>query len=239
MISEAVGLWTAGTLFPELRWATRWQTLGARLFAEGIRDQLAEDGSHIQHSSNYQRMVLHLGLWALRLGELYRFGWDAVFGKIVLRAARHILRMTERTSGRVPNQGPNDGSLVLDLAPMHLATIDPLCKLHFVPRGVLLRLLPDLGMSYRPGYWVQAIKTVIGKLRCHQRRVPHWKNQVRVGGIMCWAGTTLGPWFVVPDTTDVRFRRTSCTLTYGGAGRTWRKTRVHICTMANLPGTMA
>ncbi len=80
-------------------------------------------------------MVLHLGLWALRLGELYRFGWDAVFGKIVLRAARHILRMTERTSGRVPNQGPNDGSLVLDLAPHAFGDYRSIVQVAFRSQG--------------------------------------------------------------------------------------------------------
>src|SRR6202166_1944211 len=70
LISEAVGLWTAGTLYPELREAQVWQNLGAHLLREAVLDQTPEGVSQ-QHSFNYHRMILHLLLWTLRLAELH------------------------------------------------------------------------------------------------------------------------------------------------------------------------
>ena len=71
LISEAVGLWTAGTLYPELREAQVWQNLGAHLLREAVLDQITPEGVSQQHSFNYQRMILHLLLWTLRLAEIH------------------------------------------------------------------------------------------------------------------------------------------------------------------------
>src|SRR5262249_366226 len=72
LISEGVGLWTAGTLYPELAEAGGWQDLGAQLVLEAVRDQITEDGLYLQRSFNYQRMVLHLLLWMLRLAGIHK-----------------------------------------------------------------------------------------------------------------------------------------------------------------------
>ena len=45
LISEAVGLWTAGTLYPELKEAAAWQDLGARLLREAVVDQITSEGA--------------------------------------------------------------------------------------------------------------------------------------------------------------------------------------------------
>ena len=72
LITEAVGLWTAGTLYPELREAEVWQNLGAHLLREAVLDQITAQGVSQQHSFNYQRMILHLLLWTLRLAEIHQ-----------------------------------------------------------------------------------------------------------------------------------------------------------------------
>ena len=71
LVSEAVGLWTAGTLYPELKNASAWQHLGTRLLREAVLDQITPEGAYLQDSFNYQRMVLHLLLWTLRLAEIH------------------------------------------------------------------------------------------------------------------------------------------------------------------------
>jgi hypothetical protein len=71
LISEAVGLWTAGILFPELRDAHDWRVSGMRLLQEAVEDQFSPEGVHLQYSFNYQRMVLQLLFWTLRLAHLH------------------------------------------------------------------------------------------------------------------------------------------------------------------------
>ena len=72
LISEAVGLWTAGTLYPELKDAAAWQKQGAQLLREAVLDQITPEGAYLQDSFNYQRMVLHQLLWTIRLSEIYK-----------------------------------------------------------------------------------------------------------------------------------------------------------------------
>ena len=69
LFSESVGLFTAGTLYPELRDSLIWQQHGIRLLREAVLDQLTPDGCLLQDSFNYQRIVLHVLLWTLLLAE--------------------------------------------------------------------------------------------------------------------------------------------------------------------------
>ena len=68
--SEAAGLWTVGVLFPELEQAERWRKLGHYVLEGEVRQYNWPDGSYVQHSMNYQRLMLQTYLWCLRLGEL-------------------------------------------------------------------------------------------------------------------------------------------------------------------------
>src|ERR1700677_2997242 len=51
LITEAVGLWTAGTLFPELSSAKTWQKKGAELLREAVLDQITPKVAR-QHTSS-------------------------------------------------------------------------------------------------------------------------------------------------------------------------------------------
>ncbi len=115
-INEALGLWTLGLLFPGLHGAERWKRRGrALLESEGLR-QIYPDGSYVQHSLNYHRLILQSYAWALRLGDLAGRPFSAALRERVGRAAQLLLALTDRESGRAPNYGSNDGSrlFVLD-----------------------------------------------------------------------------------------------------------------------------
>jgi hypothetical protein len=117
LITESVGLWTAGTLYPELREAAVWRNLGAHLLREAVLDQITAEGVSQQHSFNYQRMILHLLLWTLRLAEIH----DATVEddiRVRTQSAFDFLRNSvDPVNGSAPNYGSNDGSLILPLAP--------------------------------------------------------------------------------------------------------------------------
>jgi asparagine synthase (glutamine-hydrolysing) len=68
-ISEGTGLWTVGLLFPEFRNAARWKARGKRAIKSEVERQIDRDGSYVQHSTNYHRVMLHDLAWSLRLGE--------------------------------------------------------------------------------------------------------------------------------------------------------------------------
>ena len=115
-ISEAVGLFTIGVLFPQLRRAEEWREIGRELIISQLTEQVYEDGSYIQHSFNYQRVMLDDVVWAIRLGELKAARFPRESYELLARAVRFMLRFCDRKTGRMPNYGGNDGSLVLPLS---------------------------------------------------------------------------------------------------------------------------
>jgi len=114
-ISEAVGLLTIGLLFPEFRKATSWREMGKRLLEEQGKSLIYEDGAFSQHSFNYQRLMLHDYLWALRLGDLNGHGFSDQLKARVRKSADFIHQLQDAATGQVPNYGQNDGALVLPL----------------------------------------------------------------------------------------------------------------------------
>jgi asparagine synthase (glutamine-hydrolysing) len=115
-LSEAAGLWTAGLLFPELPQADRWRRLGKRIFEHEIPQQIYDDGSYVQHSINYHRVMLHDLLWVVRLGEIHAEPFSQEIYRRLDVATQFLYQMTDPATGRAPNYGHNDGALVLPLS---------------------------------------------------------------------------------------------------------------------------
>ncbi|HSB89619.1 MAG TPA: alginate lyase family protein [Anaerolineales bacterium] len=113
--SEAAGLYTAGLLFPEARGASRWRELGQSLLFEGVRRQILPDGGYVQHSANYHRLAIQLGLWVARLAELNgeplpedvtdALGWSTLA----------LSALVDARTGVAARFGPDDGSNLLPL----------------------------------------------------------------------------------------------------------------------------
>lgn len=114
-ISEGMGLWTIGALFPEFRKAEHWRHLGRQILEDQGRDLIYEDGSFSQHSSNYQRLMMHDYLWCLRLGDLHHDKFSTELQSRLEKAAEFIYQIQIGSEGQLPNFGPNDGSLILPL----------------------------------------------------------------------------------------------------------------------------
>jgi asparagine synthase (glutamine-hydrolysing) len=114
-ISEAVGLFSIGTLFPEFRRAGFWRSKGRRLLEQLARRQIYPDGAYVQHSTNYHRVMLHDYLWALRLAELNGEPFSLELYEQLRRSSEFLDNLTDTHSGEAPNYGNNDGTLVLPL----------------------------------------------------------------------------------------------------------------------------
>jgi asparagine synthase (glutamine-hydrolysing) len=154
LISEAVGLWTAGTLYPELSEASGWRKVGVRLLREAVLDQITPEGVSLQHSFNYQRMVLHLLLWVLRLAELHGAQIHDDIRHRAQSAFDFMRTWVDPVSGRAPNYGSNDGSLILPLSLGEYGDYRPLLQL-----GASVLDHPAL----QPGPWDEAALWFCGK----------------------------------------------------------------------------
>jgi hypothetical protein len=114
-LSEASALLTVGLVFPELRKSTRWEALGRTVLETEVRRQIYDDGSYVQHSIYYHRVMLQDLLWALRLAEIHGRPLSLELTDRFQRATAFLDALTDGQTGRAPNLGSNDGTLVLPL----------------------------------------------------------------------------------------------------------------------------
>ncbi len=145
LLSEAVGLFTAGALFPALRGARRWERLGRRWLGRALADQVFPDGGYIQHSINYQRMALGLGLWAHRLAETQGVPLPAGGTAALERLARNLAALVEPSTGKAPHLGHDDGSQPLPLSTGDHGDMRPVLQAAF--RALFGR------SAFPPGAW--------------------------------------------------------------------------------------
>jgi asparagine synthase (glutamine-hydrolysing) len=115
-ISEAMGLWTIGLLFPEFKRAPHWAKMGRAALESQAAELIYDDGAFSQHSVNYQRLMLHDYLWALRLGDLNGQPLCSDLRERVRRAANLLYQIQDEISGETPYYGQNDGALILPLS---------------------------------------------------------------------------------------------------------------------------
>jgi heparinase II/III-like protein len=135
-ISEAMGLWTIGILFPECTDAARWAALGRKLLERQAKTLIYDDGAFSEHSLNYQRVMLHDYLWSIRLGELVGTPLSDVLRDRIARAGEFVYQLQDGTSGRVPCYGQDDGALILPLSHCEYGDYRPVVQsIHFLTTG--------------------------------------------------------------------------------------------------------
>lgn len=115
-ISECLMLYLGGLLFPFLPHTQSWSKQGLGWFEQEIAYQIYPDGSYLQFSHNYQRVVVQLLTWALRLSQLN----GRSLGPVVYERSRASLKFLRThqvdPNGQLPNYGQNDGALFFPLS---------------------------------------------------------------------------------------------------------------------------
>ncbi len=64
LITEALGLYTASAILPKHPMASKWHNLGWKWLNDAFCTQISSDGTYIQHSTNYHRLMLQAAIWA-------------------------------------------------------------------------------------------------------------------------------------------------------------------------------
>ncbi len=117
LMAESLCLYLGGVLFPFFPRASIWRKLGKEQFEKEILYQIAEDGSYLQHSHNYHRVVVQLLCWYLRLRELHEE--EALPDDLRCRMEKtldFLLSFMNESSGELPLFGANDGALFFVLS---------------------------------------------------------------------------------------------------------------------------
>jgi uncharacterized heparinase superfamily protein len=116
LTGEALGLFYAGTLFPEFLDAPRWRDLGTRILVSESHRQICRDGVHFERSTCYHRytvdIYLHFLLLAARNG--------ITVPRQVVESAKQMVEFlvhVRRPNGSIPEIGDADGGSLLPLTP--------------------------------------------------------------------------------------------------------------------------
>lgn len=153
-ISEGVGLWTIGLLFPELRHASRWRKQGQQVLERLAQELIYDDGSFVQHSVNYHRLMLHAYLWAIELGEKNKQPLSSTLKQRVGKAGHFLYQLQDQQSGHLPYYGQNDGALILPLTNADYQNFRPVIQAtHYLSTG---------SRCYESGVWDEELLWLFG-----------------------------------------------------------------------------
>lgn len=124
-ITETLTLYLAGIFYPTLPGAAKWKEQGKKWFEEEIAYQVYEDGTFLQFSMNYHRVVVQLLTWGITLSEKN----GEKFSEVVYDRARKSVQFLRTCmideNGWLPNYGANDGALFFRLSNAHYRDYRP------------------------------------------------------------------------------------------------------------------
>jgi hypothetical protein len=163
LISEALGLFVVGSLFPETKKARTWRKLGRELLDEACGRQFYADGGYIQQSNNYHRAVLVGLVWAsifaASLGDRPSDPWL----RAMERSLEFLAAQENPSDGRLPNYGHNDGSMPAILSTCDFSDFRPVLQtVSLIVRGSRLY---DAGPWDEMPAWVLGPKVLDAPLR--------------------------------------------------------------------------
>lgn len=124
-ITETLTLFITGLLYPFFPESKRWKTLGKQWFEEEIAYQIYEDGTFLQFSMNYHRVVVQLLTWGVRLAELNDERFDNVVYERAEKSLTFLRACQDEKTGWLPNYGNNDGALFFPLSTAHFRDYRP------------------------------------------------------------------------------------------------------------------
>jgi hypothetical protein len=114
-ITECLLLYSVGLLFPFFTESNRWKKKGKRLLEQEGLYQIYPDGSYLQFSTNYERVVIQLYTWAFYLAKANDDPFSSHLTDRINKALNFLYQLQDPASGFLPNYGANDGALFFPL----------------------------------------------------------------------------------------------------------------------------
>ncbi|MEO6282731.1 MAG: heparinase II/III family protein [Dyadobacter sp.] len=144
-LTETLTLYLVGLLFPCYPDSKRWKEKGKKWFETEIAYQINEEGTFLQFSMNYHRIVVQLLSWALKLAELNGEGWSHTLHERARKSVAFLHACQDGISGWLPNYGHNDGALFFSLTECHFRD--------FRPQLTVLSRLLNMDLGFGNGPW--------------------------------------------------------------------------------------
>lgn len=156
-ITETLFLALSHILFPFIPETKKWSKEGLKWFEKEIDYQIYEDGTFLQFSMNYHRVVVQL--WSLGISVFERnnlYFSDVVYEK-AYKSLYFLYQCMQDENGWLPNYGSNDGALFFPLTNHDYRDYRPqLNTLHKVLTGKFLFDSEELQEDFG---WVNGVQT--------------------------------------------------------------------------------
>ncbi len=151
-LTETLGLYLVGLLYPFFSESFRWKEQGKQWFEEEIGYQIYQDGTFLQFSMNYHRVVVQLLTWAIQLAHRNGERWSETIYDRARKSLQFLRACQDDTSGWLPNYGNNDGALFFPLSECHFRDYRP----QLYALAVTLGEVPDYGSGpwQEEAYWL-------------------------------------------------------------------------------------
>ncbi|MEL4455015.1 heparinase II/III domain-containing protein [Lutimonas vermicola] len=114
-LTETLMLYVSNKLFPFIPETQKWSKEGKKWFEEEISYQIYEDGTYLQYSMNYHRVVVQLLTWGIRLSEIHKDAFNDLVKDKAIKSLHFLDTCLNTENGFLPNYGSNDGALFFKL----------------------------------------------------------------------------------------------------------------------------
>ena len=150
-ITETLLLYLSDKLFPFLPDVDNWAALGKRWFEKEIEYQVYSDGTFIQFSMNYHRVVIQLLTYAISVSKLNNDIFQEFVYERAHKSLNFLYQCMQLETGFVPNYGANDGALFFNYTNCDYKDFRPqLNGLHYALTGEHLFLDSEI---QEEAYW--------------------------------------------------------------------------------------
>ncbi|GHB31343.1 hypothetical protein GCM10008106_10080 [Mongoliitalea lutea] len=169
-ITETLFLALSSILLPQFEESKIWSVKGRRFFEQEIAYQIYEDGTFLQFSMNYHRVVIQLLTFGINLTELYGQPFSQKVYAKAYASLNFLYRCMNHEDGFLPNYGNNDGALFFPFSDCHYRDYRPaLHALHFTLTGsnLIVDSLENQDSWKEEAFWL-----------CHNKKVSYHKFSV-------------------------------------------------------------
>ena len=124
-IMETATLYLSGLLFPFFNSSKKWFMKGRKWLITELNYQIYTDGSYLQFSHNYHRVVIQILTWVLKLNQMHKISFDKIILKKIEATLDFLYQHQDDATGWLPNYGNNDGALFFPLNNHHFRDFRP------------------------------------------------------------------------------------------------------------------
>lgn len=136
-ITETLFLALSNMLFPFIPETKKWSRKGRKWFEQEIDYQIYNDGTFLQFSMNYHRVVIQLLTLGISLTEKHHKPFSRKIYEKAYKSLNFLYQCTQEENGFLPNYGANDGAWFFPLSDTDYCDFRPqLNSLHEILTGI-------------------------------------------------------------------------------------------------------